>query len=155
MAFQSIEVETLWRYIERAVERLVALAESLDEETLNWRAPAPDTNSVAVLTHHTLENVEDNAIYRVGGAERDGDRDRAVEFTRREATGEAIRARWEATRERSRSLLEALDEAALARDYEHPTRGRETGFEVLVVLLGHAVEHLAHSELTRDLAAAR
>jgi hypothetical protein len=155
MPFQSAEVETLWRHIDRTVEGLVALAESLDAETLNWRAPAPDTNSVAGLAHHTLEHLEDNAVHRVGGAERKSERQREVEFGKTEQTAEAIRARWEATRSRARSLLERLDGSALARETTHPVRGVETGMDVLLVVIGHANEHRAHAELTRDLAAAR
>src|SRR5262249_2140129 len=41
---------------------LVALLEGLSDKELNWRPPAPGTNSLYVLAYHTLANAGENVL---------------------------------------------------------------------------------------------
>jgi hypothetical protein len=122
----------------------------MDTESLNWK-PAPETNSVAVLVVHTLGSEAE--VYRIV-AKVPSDRDRPAEF--RVAENEA-------------DLLAKLDEAdALIDDlagrisaeeleaiYARGDRTPQTGLHWLLTNYGHAREHLAHIQLTKQLLAAQ
>ena len=153
--FVSRELADLWRLIAGSVDRLVEVARDLEEtggaEALHWRPPAPAANSVLVLAHHTLENLEDNALYTVAGIDRSAARDREAEFDADDASTARLVARWSALHPRIEQALALLDTAILAETREHPRRGEQSVLTVLVVTARHAAEHLAHAELTRDL----
>ena len=146
---RSGEVATFWRYIRSSLDRLVRLTEGLNPAELNWRPPAPQTNSLYVLTTHTLGNAEENLLGALCGEP--GQRDRDAEFRASGTTPEAIRERWRLLDARLDTALAALDPAALDASCQHPRRGALTGREVLIIVARHAAEHLGQAELTRDL----
>jgi hypothetical protein len=116
-------------------------------EELNWQ-PAPETNSIAVLVVHTLGSEAE--VLRVA-ASVPGERDRPAEFrvTASEAT-ELIKEIDEAD-----SYLEAMapriTAADLAAERPRGDRPAQTCLHWLVTNYGHAREHLAHIQLTRQL----
>lgn len=150
--FASHEVATFWRYLESSLDQMVELAGSLDPEGIQWKPPAPEANSIAVMTTHTLGNVRENILEILCGEA--VHRDREAEFVDRAVTPETLAAQWAELR---RCLLEALASvpaSELDRRRTHPRRGELDGREVLIVATRHAAEHLGQAELTRDLWAA-
>ncbi|MFT4040727.1 MAG: DinB family protein [Thermomicrobiales bacterium] len=122
----------------------------MDEASLNWK-PAPDTNSIAVLVTHTLGSEAE--VYRIA-ANVPSDRDRESEFhVARDA------ASLLAALDSADALIDDLSAQITAADLEasRPRRNNapETGLHWLVTNYGHAREHLAHIQLTKQLLAAK
>ncbi|HEX5505757.1 MAG TPA: DinB family protein [Thermomicrobiales bacterium] len=147
--FQSAEIATCWRYIASSLDRLVGVVQGLDAADLQWRPPAPETNSLAALATHTLGNAEENLLGVLCG--RPVRRDRDAEFAASAPSAAELAARWADLRARLETALAALPAAELAREREHPRRGAITGLAVLLVVARHAAEHLGQAALTRDL----
>ena len=143
------EAMLFWRYIASSLDRLVAVLDGLVPGDLDWRPPAPETNSLYALAMHTLGNAEENLLGTLGGQPIVRDRD--GEFTTFAATGVTVAARWDALRPRLAALLTTLPNEALAASYPHPRRGTISGRDILIVVARHAAEHLGQAELTRDL----
>jgi hypothetical protein len=121
-------------------------ARGMDHGTLNWK-PLPQANSVAVLIVHTL------------GAERDmiraarllpTERDRESEFRAEAEAADLLALLDQADRELDENLgaLTAADLTELRPRGDRPPR---TGLEWLLMNYGHAREHLAQIELTKQL----
>jgi DinB family protein len=118
----------------------------LDNGTLNWR-PLPKANSVAVLVVHTLGS-EREMIRSVRAISTE--RDRPSEFKAESDAAGLLELLDQADRD--------LDEHAAALTAEdltasRPRGGREPrpGLEWLLINYGHAREHLAQIELTKQL----
>ncbi len=138
-----------WWYIAGSIDRLVEMLGELSEAELNWRPPAPDSNSLFVLVTHTLANTEENILGTLCGiAVR---RTREAEFQAYGPTPEPIQQRWARLRAEVEAALGALAPEALRTLRPHPRRGPITGREILIVVARHAAEHLGQAELTRDL----
>ncbi len=119
----------------------------LSVEALNWK-PAAEANSIAVLVVHTLGSEAE--VLRVV-ADVPGVRDRDAEFlaTVNDAT-DLLREIDQAD-----SFLEAMAPRITAENLaaERPRGDRppESGLHWLITNYGHAREHLAHIELTKQL----
>ena len=119
----------------------------LSVEALNWK-PAPEANSIAVLIVHTLGSEAE--VLRVV-ADAPGVRDRDAEFL---AT---VNDAADLLREidQADSFLEAMAPRItgdhLAAERPRGDRPPETGLHWLITNYGHAREHLAHIELTKQL----
>jgi hypothetical protein len=131
------------------LERLIAVAVALPLAGLNWRPPAPATNSVAVLAIHTLANAEENLLGVLAG--QPVARDHAAEFAIIVPDTALITTHWADLRLRLEEALGQLPNAALGEPRHHPRRGSITGRDVLLVVARHTAEHLGQAELTRDL----
>ena len=127
-------------------EKMRADVRGMDHDTLNWK-PLPAANSIAVLVVHTL------------GSEREMIRAVRLVATERDRPGEFKAETDEA------ALLELLDGADRELD-EHAgaltaadltemrprgDRAPRPGLEWLISNYGHAREHLAQIELTKQL----
>ena len=55
------------RHLIAAIERILACLDGLDAEGLNWRPPAPETNSLYVLAFHSMGSAEAAIIGELGG----------------------------------------------------------------------------------------
>ncbi len=140
-------VATLSELFRQVHAELREAVRGLDAEALNW-TPGPKTNSIAVLVVHTLGS-EAEVLRTVAGVA--GERDRDAEF----------RSRAETAEELARALDEGdayLDEMAaritaedLAAERPRGDRPPQPGLYWLVSNYGHAREHLAHVQLTRQL----
>lgn len=122
-------------------------ARGLSPEALNWK-PAPDTTSIAALIVHTLGSEAE--VLRTA-AKVEGERDRDAEFlTTANAAEDLIRQLDQAD-----AYLEAMAPRITAANLAEPLmrggRGPETGLHWLVTNYGHAREHLAHIQLTKQL----
>jgi DinB superfamily len=151
-SFANVEIASHWPYIERTLERMMAIVRECSVEQLNWRPPAEGANSIYALATHTFANARVNVIQVLCG--RPIDRDREAEFRSVATEENATIPQWPAIRAELRAAVAALSDADLDRLCEHPARGEVTGREVLMILARHAAEHVGHAELTRDLAIA-
>jgi hypothetical protein len=127
-------------------DKLRAQVRDMDRGTLNWK-PLPLANSIAVLIVHTL------------GAERDmiravrsltTERDRESEFRAEAEAADLLGFLDQADRELDEHLgaMTAADLIELRPRGDRPPR---PGLEWLLLNYGHAREHLAQVELTKQL----
>jgi len=142
------EIESLWRYIRRSVDRILSCLDGLDEADFNWR-PLENANSLYVLAVHMIANVEANILGVL--CFQNIVRHRDEEFKARGSSVEPVLQRWRDVQERISSHLAKLSSIDLDRGYEHPRRGKITGRDLLITIARHAAEHVGHAELTRDL----
>ncbi len=148
--FASADVRWFWRYIASSLDRLVETTRGLSVNELNWRPPAPATNSVQVLVTHTLANAVENILGTLCGL--DVDRQREQEFRAVARSGEDPTDSWQAIRASLEGALAEIQVGQLSESYDHPRRGEVTGRDVLMIVARHAAEHLGQAELTRNLA---
>lgn len=148
MVLPENEIELLWNYIRRSVDRILSCLEGLEEDDLNWR-PLENASSLYVLAVHMVANVEVNILGVL--CFQNIIRHRDEEFKARGSSIEPVRQRWLDVQERISSNLTQLSSSDLVKEYEHPRRGKVTGRELLITIARHAAEHVGHAELTRDL----
>ncbi len=153
LPFASDNVRWFWRYISSSLDRLVDTMDGLSVEELNWRPPAPYTNSVHVLIIHTLANAQENILGTLCG--QDVERHREQEFGEVAGNGENVTSSWLTIRASLERAVAGVRTAQLSESCDHPRRGQITGRDVLMIVARHAAEHLGQAELTRDLAIAR
>ncbi len=127
-------------------DKLREQVRGLDHGTLNW-SPLPKANSIAVLVIHTLGSEREMIqSLRMIATERD----RESEFK-----GEAESADLLALLDRADQELDehlgALTVADLAEPRPRGDRPPRPGLEWLLSNYGHAREHLAQIELTKQL----
>jgi hypothetical protein len=124
----------------------------LSVEELNWK-PAPETNSIAALVVHTLGS-EAEVLRTV--ADVPGSRDRDAEFLVTVDDPEGLLRQLDAADAFIDDLsarISADDLAAMRVRGSRPEP--QTGLHWLVTNYGHAREHLAHVQLTKQMYAAR
>ena len=118
----------------------------MDHGTLNW-SPLPKANSIAVLVTHTLGSEREmlRALRRIPT-----DRDRDSEFRVEAEASDLLALLDQADREVDEHLgaATAADLTELRPRGDRPPRA---GIEWLVANYGHAREHLAQMELTKQL----
>ena len=111
--------------------------------------PAPRVNSVAVLVTHVLGS-EAQTWALVSG--RDTSRDRLSEFTNPATTPEDLLARLSRADRLIDELAPTIDASALATEFTRESDGpTRTGAHWLIHNFGHASEHVAHVQLTKQL----
>ncbi|MCA1665867.1 MAG: DUF1572 domain-containing protein [Thermomicrobia bacterium] len=132
-----------------AIERIFACLDGLDAEGLNWRPPAPETNSLYVLAFHTMGSAEAAIIGELGGEQVERDRD--AEFTISGDSTAPLYARWRTLEPRLRATLNRLTAADMERTVHHRRFGAMSGRAYLILSTQHPAEHAGHAELTRDL----
>jgi hypothetical protein len=119
----------------------------LSVEELNWK-PAPETNSIAVLVVHTLGSEAE--VLRVA-ANVPGERDRPAEFRVTANDAEDLLREID----QADAFIEAMAPRITAEDLAavrpRGERTPETGLHWLLTNYGHAREHLAHIQLTKQL----
>lgn len=150
--FRSNEVAIFWRYLSSSLDRLVGMLEGQPAEVLNWRPPAPETNSMYVLANHTVSNAQVNLLGTLCAQLINRNRD--SEFTVVTDEDNALDVAWPNIRRELEDALSSLTDDSLDTRYTHHWRGDITGREILLIVARHAAEHLGQAELTCDLAAA-
>jgi hypothetical protein len=127
-------------------ENLRLQVRGLDEATLNWH-PLPKANSAAVLVTHTLgSELEMMRSVRSKPTQRDRD----SEF-RAEAGAERLLEMIDAADREMTDLIATVTEADLTELRPRGDRPPRPGIEWMIANYGHAREHLAQIELTRQL----
>ena len=119
----------------------------LDQEALHW-TPGPETSCIATLVVHTLGS-EGETLNVVRGIP--SDRDRAAEFAPRVWTTAELVERLDRADAFLAERGAAISADDLAATRSHPRRGPASGFHLLLSDYGHAREHLAHIQLTKQL----
>ena len=94
------EVEVFHRYITGSITHLLDCLEGLTPEQINWKPPAPETNSLYTLAVHTMANTEENVLGVVCGVPVDRSHERefgaagnSVEPLRAELRGLSVAVR--------------------------------------------------------------
>ncbi len=132
----------------RSLARIVRCLEGLDEEELHWR-PAPAANSLLAIAAHALANAEENVLGVLG--RQTIRRERRADFDDAGVTAQMIGERWARLEQHLTEVLGQLPPHTLTSEVYHPRRGVLSGFDVLIIALRHAAEHMGQAELTRDL----
>lgn len=127
-------------------ENMRAQVRGMDAGTLNWR-PLPQANSIAVLIVHTLGS-EREMIRAVRSLTTERDRD--AEFKAESHADDLLSLLDEADRELDEHLG-AVTPADLTEPRARGDRPPRPGLEWLLSNYGHAREHLAQIELTKQL----
>ncbi len=147
------EIEGFLVAYQRSLARLRACVEGLTPEELNWRPPAKDANSIAVLATHTMGNLRQNVLGVACGLP--DDRDRDAEFVSRVDDPAALMKQAEDLYGEIEAALADLPPEQLDERVLHPHRGPTMKRQALLVAARHSVEHVGQMELTRDLARQR
>jgi hypothetical protein len=121
----------------------------LSVEELNWK-PAPETNSIAVLVVHTLGSEAE--VLRVA-AKAPNVRDRDAEFRVSDRTADDLVRELDQADSYLEAMAPRITAENLAEELPRGDRPPETGLHWLVTNYGHAREHLAHIQLTKQLSA--
>jgi len=127
-------------------EKLREQVRGLDPGTLNWR-PLPKANSIAVLVTHSVGS-ELEMIRSVRSIATT--RDRESEFKAESDSSRLLEMIDAADREMDESIA-ALTPADLTELRPRGDRPPRPGIEWLISNYGHAREHLAQIELTKQL----
>src|SRR5205814_7171292 len=127
-------------------DKLREQVRGLDQGTLNWR-PLPKANSIAVLVAHSLGS-EREMIRAVRSLP--SDRDRDSEFRVEADAAELLALADQADREVDEHLAGATAED-LIQDRPRKDHDPKPGLIWLISNYGHAREHLAQVELTKQL----
>ena len=126
------------------------LIQGLDAETLNWK-PHPEANSIAVLVTHTLGS-EREMLAAVNSVRIP--RDRASEF-KVEAVGNQLNTLLDQADVWLDDQVGAMSAEDLSADRPRGDRPPRPGLVWLLTNYGHAREHLAQMELTKQLYSTR
>ena len=127
--------------------------ETLDPALLH-QTPAPETNSIAVLIHHTLGS-EAQVVRLVAGVPAPRDREAEFRITAADIDIARLRAEIDAADALLAELGPRIGAERLTMVIERDGRTPRTGLTWLVTNYGHAREHLAHLQLTRQVLAGR
>ena len=118
----------------------------LDRESVNWK-PNPEANSIAVLVTHTLSS-EREMLAAVRGIKIPRDRESEFATAADPAALQSMLDEADAWLDEQTSAMSAADLSAARPRGDNPSR---PALEWLVTNYGHAREHLAQMELTRQL----
>ena len=130
-----------------AHQRLREVIDGLTSEQLNW-SPHPAANSIAVLVMHTLGSERWN-LRAVRGL--DNPRDREAEFSGTASAPELLKRLDQADAELAEHVG-AIDSETLGRSVRMADSSEQPALHLLLANTGHAREHTAQAELTRQLA---
>jgi hypothetical protein len=151
----SSEIDSFRFRFDYEFDRLLEAIADLDEEAVNWRPPAPGTNSLLVLVTHAIASAEEHVVGIAAGMTVVRNRD--AEFV---ANGAAVHLASRASEVRGRigEALSSLD-GRLDEERDAPSRKwpapHGTVRDRLVHSVSHTAEHVGHAQLTRDLYKAR
>jgi len=127
-------------------ETLRGQVRDLDPGTLNWR-PLPKANSIAVLVTHMLGSQREmiRAVRSIPS-----ERDRDSEFRAEADAARLLEMIDESDRDMS-EMIAALTPADLTEMRPRGDRPPRPGIEWLISNYGHAREHIAQIDLTKQL----
>ncbi len=138
--------DTVGRLFHELHEGIREQVAGADRDALNWK-PHPDANSVAVLVVHTLGSEREmiRAVRMLST-----ERDRPAEFKAEADAADLVALLDRAERELDEHVG-ALTAADLTEMRPRGDRPPKPGLEWLLSNYGHAREHLAHIQLTKQL----
>lgn len=138
--------DTVGRSFHSVHDQIRELVEGMDRRALNWK-PHPDANSIMVLVVHTLGSEQEmlRAVRAIPT-----ERDRPAEFVAEGEAADLLALLDQADRELDEHIgsMSGPDLAEMRPRGDRPPR---PGLEWLLQNYGHAREHLAQMELTKQL----
>lgn len=150
--FRTHIIGEFWANLETSLNRLESVMADCTIEEVNWRPPAPETNSIYVLGVHSMGHLRQGIIGVLGEGSQERDRD--AEFLAVATPDNLPIPGWDATREQMAAVLRNLGPEVLDRVYEPINRAPMTGMALMMLMTRHTALHEGHAELTRDLARA-
>ncbi len=126
--------------------------EGLPPEAINWKPPAPDTNSIAVLTHHSIFSTRQ--WFSVAVDEPPPERDRDAEFKVEYDGADSLIEMLEKTAEECLALVSkdrTVDWSAVRNHWDPAQDVQLSAAWALLHALEHLREHIGHISLTRQL----
>ena len=130
--------------------------DGLPPEAINWTPPAPDTNSIAVLTHHSM--LSTRQWFTVAVNETLPDRDRSSEFEVEYTDAASLIAMLDKTAEECLALISKDRSVDWSTVYDHWNPEQDLKVSAVWAVmhaLEHLREHVAVIALTRQLWDAR
>ena len=130
--------------------------ENLPPEAINWRPPAPDTNSIAVMTHHSM--LSTRQWFCVAVDEKQPERDRDSEFNVEYKDADSLVAMLEKTAAECLALISndrTVDWSAVRTHWNPQTDIEVSAAWAVMHALEHLREHVGEIALTRHLWDAR
>ncbi|HEY6042371.1 MAG TPA: DinB family protein [Anaerolineae bacterium] len=144
----ELEVATFIESFRALREKLLRNLESLSPSALNWKPPAPDTNSAFVLATHLIGSEKFWFWQVIAGNEIH--RDRQAEFAAQGTDASLFRQELAQLEKASEAILNGLSESDLASP-RHTRYGDRSVRWCILHMHEHYAEHNAHIELTRQL----
>jgi uncharacterized damage-inducible protein DinB len=142
------EIEGYTRVMNEQFDELLKAVDGLSADALNWRPPAPQTNSIFVLATHIAGTAAFWVQQLIGGV--DIGRSRDAEFV---ASGPDL-AEWGQRladmRAKNDTVLRGLSDADLSRSIKTFAGERPMRWGILHII-DHTSRHIGHIELTRQL----
>lgn len=151
-SFQTQIIGEFWTNLESSLDRIEEVVADCTIEELNWRPPAPETNSIYVIAVHALGHLRQGVMGVLGGGSQERDRD--AEFGAVATSTNVPIPEWNDTRQQMKTVLQQLGPDVLDRVYAPINRSPQTGMSLLLLMTRHTALHEGHAELTRDLAKA-
>lgn len=154
-AVESQMVKSFTTFIINSIEGVMKCLDGLDEQQLNWRPPAAESNSLYVIANHVLQNSQENLLKVLGGQAASELPIKVISreeiFSARGNSPQTLYKEWQVLKQEIIRQLTTLSHKDLTREIQHPRRGRITGYDILLAVTSHMAEHLGHAELTRDM----
>lgn len=155
MAVETDIIAAFGRNIITSMDSVLKALEGLDADQLNWKPPAPDTNSLYAIASHVLLNSQEYLLSILCGVPNDelplGNVVREQAFQAQGQNINPLLAQWQILEPELVWQLSALPADTLTKEFQHPRRGPLTGLEIFLRITAHMAEHKGHAELTRDL----
>ena len=137
------------RMLEAVGRDVLSELRNLSEHDLNRSLPLPETNSLFALATHLVGSAEMWVLQMACG--RPLARDRDAEFRVRDLTADELIGRLDAADAYLDEVTARITAEDLAAARPRGDRPAETGLHWLISNYGHAREHLAHVQLTKQL----
>ncbi|MBN9387467.1 MAG: DinB family protein [Chloroflexi bacterium] len=154
-AVERLMVKSFTTFIINSIEGVMKCLDGFDEQQLNWRPPAAESNSLYVIANHVLQNSQENLLKILGGQATSELPIKGISreeiFSAQGNSPQLLYKEWQVLKQEIIRQLNGLSDKELNREIEHPRRGCITVHDILLAVTSHMAEHLGHAELTRDM----
>ena len=141
--------------LDDSLDAMRTTIEGIDPQALNWRPAGDDTNSIAVLAIHSMHSTRSWLSSATGAPM--PERDRPSEFVATADDVDELLAFFDSMSGDCRALLDGAGEFDAGERLSGDRAARSYGDEpvtaawALLHALQHLREHVAHTQLTRQL----
>jgi hypothetical protein len=144
-------IEAARGFVDGSLDAMRRAIAGAPPELLNWRPAGEDTNTIAVLAVHAATSTRWWLSVAITGEA--PERDRPAEFRTTVSSAEELLSIVDPLAADSRELLDSQDPLDLGATRIDPREGgtATTAAWALIHAVEHLQEHVAHTELTRQL----